>query len=111
MRVSEKKTSDIDEIFRKRQFQKSSKMSENSCCDQKMERFGGYSLSSHAQTAISISSAISFQPNFGGLLKLPLSFLEFFAVVHSFHHGTGKLTPDYKSVPDGKLAVFAESSV
>ena len=86
-----------------------------------MERFGGYSssfaeatedkLSSHAQTVISISSAISFQPNFGGLLKLPLSFLEFFAVVHSFHHGTGKLTPDYKSVPDGKLAVFAESSV
>ena len=34
--------------------------------------FGGYSLSSHAQTTISISSAISFQPNFAGLLKLPL---------------------------------------
>ena len=33
--------------------------------------FGGYSLSSHAQTTISISSAISFQPNFAGLLKLP----------------------------------------
>ena len=34
--------------------------------------FGGYSLSSHAQTTISISSAISFQSNFAGLLKLPL---------------------------------------
>ena len=33
--------------------------------------FGGYSLSSHAQTTISISSAISFQPNLAGLLKLP----------------------------------------
>ena len=36
--------------------------------------FGGYSLSSHAQTTISISSAISIQPNFAGLLKLPLLF-------------------------------------
>ena len=38
--------------------------------------FGGYSLSSHAQTTISISSAISFQPNFAGLLKLPLKLKE-----------------------------------
>ena len=57
-------------------------MSENSCRDLKMERFCGYSssfaeaaedkLSSHAQTTIFISSAISFQPNFAGPLKLPL---------------------------------------
>ena len=39
--------------------------------------FGGYSLSSHAQTTISISSAISFQPNFAGLLKLPQEIILF----------------------------------
>ncbi|MBQ9772402.1 MAG: hypothetical protein IJW23_11325, partial [Lentisphaeria bacterium] len=34
--------------------------------------FGGYPVGSHAQTTISNSSTIFFQPNFAGLLKLPL---------------------------------------
>ena len=34
--------------------------------------FGGYSVSSHAQPTIFSSSTILFQPNFAGLLKLPL---------------------------------------
>ena len=42
--------------------------------------FGGYSLSSHAQTTISISSAISFQQNFAGLLKLPLYIINYSSV-------------------------------
>jgi len=33
--------------------------------------FGGYPVGSHAQTTISNSSTIFFQPNFAGLLKLP----------------------------------------
>ena len=50
--------------------------------------FGGYSssfaeatedkLGSHAQTTISNSSTIFFQPNFAGLLKLPLNGISFF---------------------------------
>ena len=58
-------------------------MSENSCRDLKMERFrlvlrsfneGGWKAT---QTTISISSAISFQPNFAGLLKLPQEIILF----------------------------------
>jgi len=36
--------------------------------------FGGYPVGSHAQTTISNSSTIFFQPNFAGLLKLPHKF-------------------------------------
>jgi len=39
--------------------------------------FGGYPVGSHAQTTISNSSTIFFQPNFAGLLKLPLCNLIF----------------------------------
>ena len=55
---------------RLRQFQKSSKMAENSCCDLQMERFRWLPCG-YAQTTIPNSSTIFFQPNFAGLLKLP----------------------------------------
>ena len=79
-----------------RQFQKSSKMSKNSCRDLKTGRFGlvrrslgegGWLFSTPChgiavrrrrnKTTIFISSTIFFQSNFAGLLKLPLVFLIF----------------------------------
>ncbi|MBQ9771417.1 MAG: hypothetical protein IJW23_06295, partial [Lentisphaeria bacterium] len=39
--------------------------------------FGGYPAGSHTQTTIFSSSTIFFQPNFAGLLKLPLNITRF----------------------------------
>ena len=89
----------IEAILR-RQFQKSSKMSENSCCDLKTGRFGlvrrslgeggwlfptpchGIAVRRRRnKTTIFISSTIFFQSNFAGLLKLPLLFFNVKTVI------------------------------
>ncbi|MBQ9771313.1 MAG: hypothetical protein IJW23_05760, partial [Lentisphaeria bacterium] len=58
--------------------------------------FGGYSVSSHAQPTIFSSSTILFQPNFAGLLKLPL--------ISNVNHIKQKVKPgDFSEQPFSSL--------